>query len=107
MSKTTKISPEVIDLSVRMVYESQLQHESQWAAIVSIADKIGCTAQALRRWVRQHETNTRQRLGLSKQEQQRTKGHAERPVDVLAAHAAKGKAGAPSRTCPPRPGRRG
>ncbi|WP_435531642.1 IS3 family transposase [Ramlibacter cellulosilyticus] len=73
MRKTTKFSPEVIERAVRMVEESQPQHESQWAAIVSIAAKIGCTAEALRRWVRQHETNTGQRPGLSTQEQQRIK----------------------------------
>lgn len=56
-----------------MVAESQPQHESQWAAIVSIAAKIGCTAETLRRWVRQHETDTGQRPGLISQEQQRIK----------------------------------
>jgi transposase len=56
-----------------MVEESRPQHESQWAAIVSIAAKIGCTAETLRRWVRQHETNTGQRPGLRTQEQQRIK----------------------------------
>lgn len=73
MRKTTKFSPEVIERAVRMVEESQPQHESQWAAIVSIAAKIGCTAETLRRWVRQHETNAGQRPGLSTQEQQRIK----------------------------------
>jgi transposase len=73
MRKTTKFSPEVIERSIRMVEESQPQHESQWAAIVSIAAKIGCTAETLRRWVRQHETNVGQRPGLSTQEQQRIK----------------------------------
>ena len=73
MRKSKKFSPEVIERAVRMVAESQLQHESQWAAIVSIAAKIGCTAETLRRWVRQHETDTGQRPGLSAQEQQRIK----------------------------------
>ncbi|RYZ15574.1 MAG: IS3 family transposase [Myxococcaceae bacterium] len=73
MRKSKKFSPEVIERAVRMVAESQPQHESQWAAIVSIAAKIGCTAETLRRWVRQHETDTGQRPGLSTQEQQRIK----------------------------------
>jgi transposase len=73
MRKSKKFSPEVIDRAVRMVAESQPQHESQWAAIVSIAAKIGCTAETLRRWVRQHETDVGQRPGLSTQEQQRIK----------------------------------
>ena len=73
MRKSKKFSPEVIERAVRMVAESQPQHESQWAAIVSIAAKIGCTAETLRRWVRPHETATGQRPGLSTQEQQRIK----------------------------------
>jgi transposase-like protein len=56
-----------------MVEEHQPQHESQWAAIVSIAAKIGCTAETLRRWVRQHERDTGSREGLTTQEQQRIK----------------------------------
>jgi transposase len=68
-----EIFPEVIERAVRMVAESQPQHESQWAAIVSIATKIGCTAETLRRWVRQHEIDTGQRPGVSTQDQQRIK----------------------------------
>jgi len=52
MRKSPKYSPEVVERSVRMVLESQGQHESQWAAIESISAKIGCTAETLRRWVR-------------------------------------------------------
>ena len=73
MRKTTKFSPEVIERAVRMVEESRPQHESQWAAIVSIAAKIGCTAETLRRWVRQHETDTGQRPGLTTNERERMK----------------------------------
>jgi transposase len=49
-----RYSPEVIERAVRMVFESKEEHSSQWAAIQSIAGKIGCTAETLRRWVRQH-----------------------------------------------------
>lgn len=73
MRKSTKFSPEVAQRAVRMVEESQPQHESQWAAIVSIAGKIGCTPETLRRWVRQHERDTGKREGLTSQEQERIK----------------------------------
>ena len=53
MKKSIKFSPEVQERAVRMVMESRGQHASQWAAIESIAAKIGCTAETLRRWVRQ------------------------------------------------------
>ena len=44
--------------AVRLVFEQQDAHESQWAAIVSIAEKMGCSAEALRKWVRQSERDT-------------------------------------------------
>ena len=44
--------PEVIKRAVRMVFEAKDEYDSQWAAIESIAGKIGCTAETLRRWVR-------------------------------------------------------
>jgi transposase-like protein len=53
--KQPKYSPEVIERAVRMVSEAGSQYESQWAAITSIAAKIGCTPETLRRWVRQQE----------------------------------------------------
>ena len=77
-----KCSPEVIERAVRMVFESKDQYESQWAAIVSIASKIGCTAETLRRWVRQHERDTGQRPGATTVEQQRVK-ELEREVREL------------------------
>jgi len=73
MKKSVKFSPEVQQRAVRMVVEAQGQHDSQWAAIVSIAAKIGCTAETLRRWVRQHERDSGQREGLSTAEAQRIK----------------------------------
>jgi transposase len=73
MKKSTRFSPEVQGRAVRMVLEAQGQHESQWAAIVSIAAKIGCTAETLRRWVRQAERDSGQREGLTTAAQQRIK----------------------------------
>ncbi len=59
MTKNTRFSPEVRQRAIRMVMESQDEYDSQWAAICSIAPKIGCTPETLRVWVRQHERDTR------------------------------------------------
>jgi len=66
MNKTTnKYSPEVRERSVRMVLENQGQHESRWAAIVSIASKIGCAPQTLNEWDKKVEVDTGQRGGIT------------------------------------------
>ena len=82
MKKSLKFSPEVQERAVRMVVEARAQHESQWAAIVSIAAKIGCTAETLRRWVRQAERDSGQREGLTTAEAERIKA-LEREVREL------------------------
>ena len=48
MDKRTRYSPEVRERAVRLVFEHQEEYASQWAAISSIAEKIGCTAETLR-----------------------------------------------------------
>ena len=58
MRKSPKFSPEVIERAVRMVFDAKDQYPSQWAAIESIAGKIGCTGETLRKWVRQGSTTT-------------------------------------------------
>ncbi|HIB2849570.1 TPA: IS3 family transposase [Escherichia coli] len=58
MTKNTRFSPEVRQRAIRIVLESQDEYDSQWAAICSIAPKIGCTPETLRVWVRQHERDT-------------------------------------------------
>ncbi|HDW3949132.1 TPA: IS3 family transposase, partial [Escherichia coli] len=58
MTKNTRFSPEVRQRAIRMVLESQDEYDSQWAAICSIAPKIGCTPETLRVWVRQYERDT-------------------------------------------------
>ena len=56
MKKQMRYSPEVRERAVRLLHEHQKDYESQWAAILSIAPKIGCSAETLRSWVRQSET---------------------------------------------------
>lgn len=73
MRKSPKYSPEVQERAVRMVLEHQGEHGSQWAAIESIAGKMGCTAETLRRWVRQAERDQGKRPGVTSEEQARIK----------------------------------
>ena len=73
MSKRNRYSPEVKERAVRMVFEHQGEHSSQWATICSIAEKIGCSAETLRKWVLQAERNQGLRLGLTTAEQDRIK----------------------------------
>jgi len=73
MNTTKRYSPEVRDRAVRLVFEHEAEHESQWAAIASIAAKIGCTPESLRRWVRQAERNQGRRAGVTSTERDRLK----------------------------------
>jgi transposase len=73
MARASKFSPEVRERAVRMVVEHAEQHESQWAAIRSIAAKLGCAAETLRSWVRQAERDAGNRPGLTADERQRLK----------------------------------
>jgi len=82
MSKVPKYAPEVRERAVRMVFEHQGEHESQWAAIISIANKIGCTAETLRKWVRQAERDQGKRAGMTSSERERLK-ELEREVSEL------------------------
>ena len=73
MRKSPKFSPEMRERAVRMVQEHRSEHPSQWAAIESIAAKVGCAPQTLHTWVKQHEIDTGQRDGVSTAEAQRIK----------------------------------
>ncbi len=74
MTKNMRFSPEVRQRAVRMVIESQNDYDSQWAAISSIAPKIGCTPETLRTWLRQYERDAGAGDGgLSTTERQRLK----------------------------------
>ena len=77
-----KYAPEVRERAVRMVFEHEGEHASQWAAISSIAAKIGCTAETLRGWVRQAERDQGKRPGPTTDDRERIKA-LEREVREL------------------------
>ena len=61
MGRPRQFSPEVRERAVRLVFDHEHQHDSQWAAIRSVAEKIGCTAETLRPWVRHAERDVGRR----------------------------------------------
>ena len=74
MSGTSRrYPPEVRERAVRLVFEHQHEYESQWAAIVSVAAKIGCTPETLRTWVRRAEVDGGRRPGITSDERERLK----------------------------------
>jgi len=73
MNKLTRYPAEVRERAVRMVLEQQNEHQSQWATIRSIADKIGCTHETLRRWVRRAERDQGLRNGMTSAEREQLK----------------------------------
>ena len=73
MGRPSKYSKEVRERAVRLVFEQEPAHESQWATICSIAGKIGCIPETLRKWVRQAERDSGKRDGLTTTERERLK----------------------------------
>ncbi len=73
MGERSRYSGEVRERAVRMVWEHEPEYASQWAAIGSIAGKIGCTPETLRKWVRQAERDAGKRAGLTSNERERLK----------------------------------
>ncbi len=73
MARRSRFSQEVRERAVRMVFEHGAEYASQWEAIGSIAEKIGCSAETLRKWVRQTEVDSGRRGGLTSEEQARIK----------------------------------
>src|SRR2546427_3404789 len=73
MARPSRFSPEVRERAVRMVFEHAQEHASQWAAITSIAEKIGCAAETLRSGVRRAERDAGRRPGLTTDERARFK----------------------------------
>src|ERR687894_2278142 len=71
--RTSPYSPEVRERAVRMVFDHQGEHASQYEAIRSIAQKIGCSGETLRNWVRQAERDQGQRAGPPPDERERIK----------------------------------
>jgi len=80
--RASKFSPEVRDRAVKMVLEHRGEYESEWAAIESVAAKIGSTAATLRSWLRQHERDTGKREGPTTADKERIKA-LEREVREL------------------------
>ena len=73
MTRRTRYSQEVRERAVRMVFEHEGQHGSRWATIGSIASKIGCSPEALRKWVQRAEIDSGQRAGVTSDEQAQLK----------------------------------
>jgi transposase len=70
MGRRSKYSPELRERAVRMVFEHAPEYPSQWGAIRSVAEKIGCPVEVLRRWVRQAERDAGTRAGLTTSERE-------------------------------------
>ncbi len=73
MEKTKRYSPELRERAVRMVFEHAAEHGSQWETIVSVASKIGCSPETLRKWIRRAERDQGLRPGLTSEERARLK----------------------------------
>ena len=82
MRKSPKFSPEVVERAVRMVFDAKDQYPSQWAAIESIAPKIGCVPQTLHEWVKRDQIDTGVREGITTSEREQMKA-LEREVKEL------------------------
>ena len=82
MNKSNKFSPEVRERAVRMVHEHRGEYPSLWAAVESIAPKIGCVPQTLLQWVKRQEVDAGVRVGVTTNEAQRVK-ELEREVKEL------------------------
>jgi transposase-like protein len=71
MKTTKRYPPEVRERAVRLVFDNQGEYDSQWAALNSIASKIGCTAETLRKWVRRSEIDQGKRVGVTSSDRER------------------------------------
>ena len=71
--RKTRYPPEVRERAVRLVFEQESAHDSRWATVTSIAEKMGCSAEALRNWVKQAEADAGKGPGLTSNERERMK----------------------------------
>jgi transposase len=94
MARPSKYSPELRERAVRMVFEHTADHGSQWAAIRSVGEKLGCSTEALRRWVRQAERDAGKRPGLTTDERARLKQLEKENVELKRANEILRKASA-------------
>jgi transposase len=94
MARPSKYSPELRERAVRMVLEHAPDYPSQWATIRSVGEKLGCSVEALRRWVRQAERDGGRRPGLTTDERQRLKQLEREVVEMRRANEILRKASA-------------
>ena len=73
MTSTKRFPPEVRERAVRLVFDQEREHNSQWACIEAIAPKIGCTPQTLRTWVKQAEVDEGRVDGVTTSDRERMK----------------------------------
>jgi transposase len=94
MGRPSKYSPELRERAVRLVFEHQQEHPSQWATTRSVAEKIGCPVEVLRRWVRQAERDAGERPGLTTDERAELKRLQRENVELKRANEILRKASA-------------